>query len=269
MAEFEGHGEGRIDPQIPDQHRGEGIEAVDGYVDHGIFRDQGDWSMPDDRSLPPLGPEYSGGAESDFPDLEAPGQKEQNWLLSCQAQLDRSPGNPFALRMRDDAAARYYRALAAARRDQVEFSRAASTSADLLDSPDVPPDIKEFLVVSAILIGVAILSGAGAGAVGAALVNEVASKEIVKGAVAGLVTSVATLATERVLARQAQLPDRSRPPAHHAAKLPADLKALDERGATPPTSFSAQFEPSTRNASLGGNNVAPNKPGESPTFSAL
>src|SRR5687767_12874503 len=139
MTKLDGPGDGDFDPQYFDERRGEGHTGEDVYRDPGIY--------PEADAV-----------------IDVRGWEEHSWLVRCQADLDRSPENPVLLRMRDNASARYYRAIADAHRDEREISDAATKNADLLDSPDVPADIKQFLVASAILIGVAILSGGAAGA---------------------------------------------------------------------------------------------------------
>lgn len=155
-----------------------------------------------------------------------PCQAEYDWLVSMQEQYERNPRSLVAQRMLDnaekryEAAANYYQALESDNRGRNEpVADAAATNADLLASDATPTDIKDFLVLSAIVIGAAILSGATAGAAGAVLVKEVVSKEVIKGAVAGLITSTATIAMERVMARRTQGPDRS------SAAAPPDRKA--------------------------------------------
>jgi hypothetical protein len=143
-------------------------------------------------------------AETPYPDgNDASSLAEYNWLLETEARLRHEPGNAVARRMRDNAAARYWRAVAAENqgRDRL-MAQTASRNADMMDASETPSDLKEHLATCAIVAGAALLFGAMAGAAAAVAVKESILREVIKGAVGGLVTTAGSLATEQALSRR-------------------------------------------------------------------
>ena len=69
----------------------------------------------------------------------------------------------------------------------------------IVGAPDARPEETDFIARSLVLIGVAVLASASAGAIGALFVKEMVWKEVVKSAIGALITGTAALAAERIL----------------------------------------------------------------------
>lgn len=147
-----------------------------------------------------------------------PGQDVEaalNQLVKAEIHL-KELSTPYARIMRDEAAARLYRAVIKANTLNESAVDAAEKNAALLESTETSSEVKDFLTASAILMGVAILSGAVAGVAGALVVKEQIVKELIKGAISGFVTTSAAMTAERVLTTRR--PSRnSKPEAAHAS----------------------------------------------------
>jgi hypothetical protein len=112
---------------------------------------------------------------------------------------DLNPESPQSIRAKNSADERFAQVLA----KLIPSSESAlENAAKIIRSPEATQQEKDQVGRILLLIGVAILAGVGAGAIGAIAVKELIWKEVLKAAIGALITTTSTLLAEQALRKE-------------------------------------------------------------------